>query len=441
MQLMFRRILRYLRKRPALIPILLIVFSVVVWLVTRETLPRTIRVATAEKGGLYAEFGEALRSSLEEKTGRKVEIVHTRGSVENRELLASGDVEVAIIQGGSVAIDDLSVIVPLYPEVVHVVARRGRGIETIADLKGKRVVFGPQGSGMRASADRILEHYSLEGQIVNPTDHYFADLLEEPSIDGAIVTTGLMNRDLQKVLGSGEFDLIPVKGAKAIAVKEPYFELTELPRGLYREGVVIPEEDTSTLATTALLAVRSDEDDLLVDSLMKAIYDGGLELQFPTLISRNDAVDRSPVSLHQVSRIYLNPPDQIGQIAKVMESMVAVKELSVALVAGVYLIWTRRKRLREKRMAEIVQQQKDRLDVYLEQTLEIERAQIKTVDVAELEGFLDRVTEIKLKALDRLTHEELRSDQTFSIFLLQCANLISKIQLKIMIYSPGKPEA
>ena len=79
-----------------MIPVLLIVFSVVVWLVTRETLPRTIRVATAEKGGLYSEFGEALRSSLEEKTGRRVEIVHTRGSVENRELLASGKVDVAI---------------------------------------------------------------------------------------------------------------------------------------------------------------------------------------------------------------------------------------------------------------------------------------------------------------------------------------------------------
>lgn len=419
-----------------MIPVLLIVFSVVVWLATRETLPRKIRIATAEEGGLYSEFGEALRQSLAEQTGRKVEVVHTRGSVENRKLLASGEVDVAIIQGGAVSIDDLSVIAPLYPEVVHVVVRRGEGIDSIAELKGRRVVFGPEGSGMRASADRVLEHYSLDGKTVTPADHYFSDLLSESEIDGAIITTGLMNRDLQKVLGSGDFDLLPIRGAEAIAVKEPYFELTQLPRGLYREEVVIPAQATPTLATTALLAVRNNEDDLMIDSLMEAIYDGGLELQFPTLISRNDALDRSPVSLHPVSRVFFNPPDQIGQIAQVMESIVAVKELSVALVAGVYLVWTRRKRLRERRMEEVVKRQKERLDTFLEQTLEIERAQMETVEVEELQGFLDQVTEIKLKALDRLTHEELRSDQSFSIFLLQCANLISKIQLKIMIYSP-----
>ncbi len=55
-----------------------------------------------------------------------------------------------------------------------------------------------------------------------------------------------------------------------------------------------------------------------------------------------------------------------------------------------------------------------------------------TVDVDELQGFLDQVTEIKLEALTQLTHEELRSDQAFSIFILQCGNLISKIQMKIL---------
>jgi len=57
-------------------------------------------------------------------------------------------------------------------------------------------------------------------------------------------------------------------------------------------------------------------------------------------------------------------------------------------------------------------------------------------DHDELHQFLDHVTEIKLQALTKLTHEELRSDQAFSIFLLQCANLINKIQLKILTCLP-----
>jgi hypothetical protein len=100
------------------------------------------------------------------------------------------------------------------------------------------------------------------------------------------------------------------------------------------------------------------------------------------------------------------------------------------------LLWTRRKRLKESREAEFIQQQKDNLDEYLEKTLEIERAQMDCHDHDELHLFLDRVTQIKLEALTKFTHEELRSDQAFSIFLLQCANLINKIQLKILTGAP-----
>ena len=44
---------------------------------------------------------------------------------------------------------------------------------------------------------------------------------------------------------------------------------------------------------------------------------------------------------------------------------------------------------------------------------------------------LDEVTRIKLKALRQLTHEDLRGDRVFLIFLTQCASLIGKIQAKM----------
>ena len=64
-------------------------------------------------------------------------------------------------------------------------------------------------------------------------------------------------------------------------------------------------------------------------------------------------------------------------------------------------------------------------------TVRIERAQMESHDQTELEKFLDEVTRIKLEALDELTHEDLRGDRMFQIFLMQCANLISKIQAKM----------
>lgn len=424
------------RRWLAIIPIAVIIISVIVWFATRDTLSKTIRVATAHEGGLYHEFGEALQKSLKEKTGRDVVLVQTEGSLENEKLLREGKVDLAIVQGGSATIAGLSVIAPLYPEVVHVVTRQGSAIKSIDDLKSRRVVYGAKGSGMRTSAERILEHYGISKKINSPTDLYFKGLLEEESIDAAIVTTGFMNRDLQEMLASGRFVLLPIEGAEAIATKDPHFHVAEIPRGLYREGSPIPPVNTPTVATTALLVVREDESELLIGKVMEAIYDEGLGLEFPTLISKNEAITKSPVALNPVSRAYFNPPDHINRIATIMETLAAFKELSVALAAGLYLLWTRRKRLREVRQAEIIQEQKDKLDVFLEKTLEVERAQMDTTDADELQDFLDQVTEIKLEALTKFTHEELRSDQAFSIFLLQCANLISKIQMKILHCSP-----
>jgi hypothetical protein len=114
-----------------------------------------------------------------------------------------------------------------------------------------------------------------------------------------------------------------------------------------------------------------------------------------------------------------------------MESLAATKELVFALGAGIYLLWLRWRGLKRKEVAEAISHHKEQLDVLLGETLRIEQQQMLTSDPAELRDLLDNVTKIKLRALHDFTEEELRGDQSFAIFLMQCANLISKIQMKI----------
>ena len=419
------------RRWLALIPVAIILASIAIWFSTRETLPKTIRVATANKGGLYHEFGKALEQSLEKNAGCDVIIVETEGSGENAKLLSEGKVDLAIIQSGSRKVDDFSVIAPLYPEVVHIVARNESSIQSIDGLKSHRVIIGPEGSGMQSSALRILKHYGIEKNITTTSDVYFKDLLKHETIEAAIVTTGLMNRDLQSMLASGHFQLLSVESSEAIVTKDPVFHLSEIPRGLYREGPTVPPTNIPSVATTALLVTQEGENELLIEETLEAIYNGGLALKFPTMISKEDALKKSPLALNLASRIFFNPPDRVGRITETIETLAAFKELSVAIAAGLYLLWTRRKKKQKERQEKLIQKQKDKLDTFLNKTLEVERAQMETTDIDTLKSYLDRVTEIKLEALTRFTQEELRSDQSFEIFLLQCGNLISKIQMKI----------
>jgi hypothetical protein len=119
-------------------------------------------------------------------------------------------------------------------------------------------------------------------------------------------------------------------------------------------------------------------------------------------------------------------------MANVMESLAATKELLFAFGAGAYLLWIRWRRLKEKESQERTSRQKERLDRLLQETLWVEKAQMETDDLKKLAAHLDQVTRIKLKALHEFTEEELRGDQSFSIFLDQCAGLIAKIQLKML---------
>ena len=106
--------------------------------------------------------------------------------------------------------------------------------------------------------------------------------------------------------------------------------------------------------------------------------------------------------------------------------------LLFAIGAGIYLLWIRWRRLKEKEIQAQLDDQKEHLDEFLMETLRIERDQMRTNDIDQLQAYLDSVTGIKLKALQQLTEEELRGNQSFSIFLGQCSSLISKIQLKII---------
>lgn len=426
------------RRWVAYFMIVALVGSIVGWAMTRDLIPSSARIATGAPNGVFHQLGARLAEAYEKRTEKLLEPVPTEGSVENLERLKSGDVDLAIFQGGAGSMAGLSGLAPLHPEMAHIVARTNREIDSVYDLEGKRIIIGPPGSGMRQSSEVILDHYGLTDRFVDLDSMYFAEMIDDPSVDAAIVTTGIFNVDLSQVLREKKFKLIPIESAAAIEAKRPFLFRSEIPRGLYHENPPIPANDVSTVSTHAYLVARPDAPLPFIQAVLESLYEEGISQEFPNLVAHNRALENSTIPLHPEARRYFNPPDDIGFLATILESLVATKELLVAFGAGGWLLWDRWRRLKESEKKIAIMRQKDHLDTFLDRTLEIERQQMRSHDVAELERFLEQVTNIKLKALEELTHEELRSDQTFAIFLAQCANLINKIQFRISRLSPPK---
>jgi len=409
----------------------LLVVSLLTWWFTRDTLPGRVRITTAVEGGQYEALGRLLADSLGERLPAvEVEAVPGLGTVENRRRLLDGEAQLGLFQAGAAPLEGLAVLAPLHQDVVHVVVRTGLDVSSLADLAGRRVSVGPEGSGMRTLALTLLEHYSL-GELVETSDAYFLELLEDESLDAAIVTTGLLNQDLGALLATRQFELLPVLDAEALGVKHAFLVPIDIPRGLYAERPALPAAALPSVATRALLVAPDDASDLLVGHVLAALYESDIRMQMPMMPGRALGREWTDTTLHPAADTFFDPYRGIGVFATFMESLAAVKELAFALVAGIYLIWSRWNRLKSAERARRLQEQKDRLDQLLDKTVAIERSQMDETDLRQLKRHLDDVTLIKLEALEELSHEDLRGDRTFLIFLTQCANLIAKLQAKI----------
>ncbi len=416
-----------------------IVVSVAAWYCRgrRDALPSKITLATAEPGGLYHEFGKKVGPFLKKETGREVLLKETEGSVENAEELRKGEVDLAILQAGAVDMDGLVALAPLYPDVVHVIVRRNLRprIHSINDLVGRSVSLGKLGSGMRKSAVALLEQYSVKPKDLTNTDCYFHDLATEAHLEAAIATTGFLNRDLLKLLRSGDFEILPVPDAQALSLRHAYFSEVQIPQGLYSKEPDLPPESLTTVATVAFLATRQDASKLLVQATLRTLYERFDHTLIPTLLGSTEAAKWSLVPLHPAARAYHQPYKGLDTLANLVSSLTGIKELLLAIGAGLYMLCLQRRRYREAKADAVLDAQKSRMDALLEATIRVERAQMDTEDPEQLKQFLDQVTSIKLKALEELTDEGLRSDHRFSIFLMQCGNVIRKIQGKLLLLS------
>jgi len=328
----------------------------------------------------------------------------------------------------------LTVAAPLYAEPVYVIVRKGREIASAKDLMGRRVALGPVGSGMRASATTLLRHCGIGPESLVDHTRYFAELSSDSSLDAAIATSGMLSPDLHALMHDGEFELLPLVNARALSIHHPYFMPVTIPRGLFRPEPPIPARPVETVATTAVLAVREDAPGVLVEAALRTVYEDYLSIHGPSLMPAREAREWELLPIHGAARSYHDPYQGVGLLANLLEGLAGIKELLFAAGAGLYLLWRRRRRLAEERDLRHLQTQRAALETLMDETVRIERAQMSCADADTLERFLDDVTVLKLKALGELSHKDLRGDRLFLIFLIQCANLIRKIQSKLIQY-------
>jgi uncharacterized protein len=140
---------------------------------------QTVRlsIATGGTGGVYYPMGGGM-ASLISKYIPNVEATAevTAGSVDNCKLLQARKADLALImadigydalkglgrfKSGAIPLRTVAVV---YSNYLHFVALDGSGINTVPDMKGRRVSTGAPGSGTEVKTMRVLESYGVDGE-------------------------------------------------------------------------------------------------------------------------------------------------------------------------------------------------------------------------------------------------------------------------------------
>ncbi|UYM03961.1 TAXI family TRAP transporter solute-binding subunit [Solicola gregarius] len=167
----------------------------------------TLTLATGNAGGVFARYGDALGAVLASRLGVEVEISQTDASVENLRLVADARADIAMTLGDTAADAirgrgvydeplDVVAVARTYDSFVHLVVRAESPIQTVADLRGKRVGVGRHDSGTRLVAVRILRENAVPLDAVQISTRHLqddAEALVDDRLDAFFFVSGLPN--------------------------------------------------------------------------------------------------------------------------------------------------------------------------------------------------------------------------------------------------------
>lgn len=261
---------------------------------------RFFRIGTGGVAGTYYPIGGLIADIISSPPGARpcdkggscgvpglVAIAQSsNGSVANVNAIKSGQLESGFAQSDVAywaytgtgifkdrgKVENLRAIASLYPESVHLVARAGSGIESVHDLRGKRVSLDEPGSGTLVDARIILEAFGvaedeLKAEYIKPSPAVAK--IRDNQLDAFIIVAGYPTGSVVELAASVGCDLVPIDGPEIDALLEQYqfFAKDVIPAGTY-DGI----GETRTISVQALWVVGAEVDEELVYGITKALW-------------------------------------------------------------------------------------------------------------------------------------------------------------------------
>jgi len=251
-------------------------------------------IGTGGITGVYYPTGGAIAKMVNKKRdeyGIRATVESTGGSVFNVNAIMAGDLEFGVVQSDRQyqAVKgianwkdkgpqtDLRAIFSIHPESVDLIAAVDANINSLADLKGKRVNVGNIGSGYRKNALDALAANGLDFEKDFHAESLKAaeapGLIQDGRIDAAFYTVGHPSGYYKEATsGVRKVKFVPITNIESLLEKYPYYAKCATLMKNY-PGAVNDQEAVDTFGVKATFVTSVKVSEEVVYAITKEVFE------------------------------------------------------------------------------------------------------------------------------------------------------------------------
>ena len=273
-----------------------------------------LRIATGSSGGVYFSYGKGIADAVRRRIPElKPTVLETAASAQNLRMVATGEAEIGFAQADTAAeaVAEGARVVALarlYDDYLHLVVRQDSPIVKLADLAGKRVSIGAQGSGTLGTTLRLLDLPGIE--LASRIEQHQLGLdpsaaaLQAGTIDAFFFSGGLPVGRVRELSTRLPIRLVPI-GQYASQLRAEF--------GQYYAEHTVPEstyglQPVSTIGIPNYLVVSADLPEQTGYALTRTLFDEQAELEkahpVAARLNPREAIYTHPLALHPGARRY-----------------------------------------------------------------------------------------------------------------------------------------
>jgi TRAP transporter TAXI family solute receptor len=240
--------------------------------------PFRVTIATGRKGTTFDYFGERYRTRFA-RAGVELNLRETAGALENLKLLRdrNSNVQIAFSTGGianSTQAPELRSMGLISNVPFWIFYSSNQSLDGLPQLKGKRVAVGPEGSGARYDAERILGRANIDAKtavLLPLAGDAAVEALKDGKVDAALLVGGSNAPSVENLLNNPNVRLMNFSSADAFTRVFPDLVRLVLPKGVVQLDPPNPPNDITLVGTTARVLIRDDLHPAIVQLLAQTL--------------------------------------------------------------------------------------------------------------------------------------------------------------------------